>query len=78
MLIWQLSLLMLGTGWHSVHPIKPVDGPIKYVLNTIQGMLRLNMGLIVYEETLLQQLHIAIGAISSFEPYFINCGFWRH
>ena len=58
-------------------PYYPVDGPIEFVFNTIQGMLRINMGLINSENTLIHQLQLVINGIPSVAPYFTHCGFWR-
>ena len=59
-------------------PYYPVDGPIEYVFNTIQGILRINMANITDEASLTTELLDAITSIQTFEPYFINCGFWRN
>ena len=56
----------------------PVDGPIEYVFNTIQGTLRINMALIYDGPSLVAEIYAAIGDIVIFEPYFVNCGFWRN
>ena len=58
-------------------PYYSVDGPIEYVFNTIQGILRINMARIVDMNTLTVELLHAITSIQTFEPYFVNCGFWR-
>ena len=58
-------------------PYYPVDGPIEYVFNTIQGVLRIRMDLIVDGPSLIAELNQAITGIPSFEPYFVNCGFIR-
>ena len=58
-------------------PYYPVDGPIEFVFNTIQGMLRLHMNQINDEASLTYQLVAAINGIPTFAPYFIHCGFWR-
>ena len=54
----------------------PVDGPIEYVFNTIQGVLRVRNYLISDAATLQNEIDHAIVTIPSFAPYFINCGFW--
>ena len=54
----------------------PVDGPNKYVINTIQGVLRVRNYLISDAATLLNKIDHAIATIPSFAPYFINYGFW--
>ena len=56
-------------------PYYPVDGPIEYVFNTIQGILQVRMDRITDGDSLVQEMNVAIAAIPSFEPYFINCGF---
>ena len=58
-------------------PYYPIDGPIEFVFNTVQGMLRINMAQITDETTLTQHLVGAINGIPTFAPYFIHCGFWR-
>jgi hypothetical protein len=58
-------------------PYYPFDGPIKFVFNTIQGMLRLQMNQINDEASLTHQLVAAINGIPTFAPYFIHCGFWQ-
>ena len=58
-------------------PSYPIDGPIEFVFNTVQGMLRINMAQITDETILTQQLVGAINGIPTFEPYFTHCGFWR-
>lgn len=57
-------------------PYYPVDGPIEYVFNTIQSILRIRMDHITDGPSLLQELNVAIAGIPSFESYFLNCGFW--
>lgn len=56
-------------------PYYPVDGPIEYVFNTIQGILQVRMDRITDGDSLVQEMNVAIASIPSFEPYFINCGF---
>ena len=56
-------------------PYYPVDGPIEYVFNTIQGILRIRMDAITGGTSLLNELNLAIASIPSFESYFVNCGF---
>lgn len=75
----QMVALIYAAGHRIVFraPYYPVDGPIEYVFNTIQGILRLRIEYIHDEASLLQNLNTAISSIPSFEPYFINCGFWR-
>lgn len=59
-------------------PYYPIDGPIEYVFNTIQGMLRINMDYVTDGPSLVAEVGYAIGNITTFEPYFINCGYWRN
>jgi len=61
----QMSAIIIAGGHHIVFraPYYSVDGPIEYVFNTIQGVLR-------------KEIDHAIVFIPSFAPYFINCGFW--
>ena len=56
-------------------PYYPVDGPIEYVFNTIQGTLQINNHLIVDGPTLVEELLTAVADIPTFVAYFINCGF---
>ena len=75
----QMSAIIIGAGHRLVFraPYYPVDGPIEYVFNTIQGVLRIRNDVIVDGASLQNEILVAIAAIPSFEPYFINCGFWR-
>ena len=57
-------------------PYCPIDGTIEYVFNTTQGMLIMNMHKISNGQTLVHEVGVAIAAIPTFVPYFINCGFW--
>lgn len=59
-------------------PYYPIDGPIEYVFNTIQCILRIRIDAITDGTTLIHELRGAIASIPSFEPYFVNCGFWRN
>ena len=59
-------------------PYYPVDGPIEYVFNTLQGILRSNMHNINDHASLLHEIDNGITAMDDFAPYFINCGFWRN
>lgn len=52
-------------------PYYTVDGPIEYVFNTIQGILRIRMDAITEGTSLLNELNLAIASIPSFEPYFV-------
>ncbi len=44
-------------------PYYPVDGPIEYAFNTIQGILRIDMDQIVDEATLIHDLFGSIASI---------------
>jgi len=57
-------------------PYYPDNGPIECVFNTIQGILRINMAQIIDMNTLTVELLGAITSIQTFEPYFVDCGFW--
>ena len=76
----QMVALIYAAGHRLVFraPYYPVDGPIEYVFNTIQGILRIRMDAINDGPSLLNELYLAIASIPSFEPYFVNCGFWRN
>lgn len=75
-----MALLIFQAGHRLVFraPYYPVDGPIEYVFNTIQGTLRINMGLITDGESLRDEVLDAIADIGDFVAYFINCGYWRN
>jgi transposase len=75
-----MAAVIIASGHRLVFraPYYPIDGPIEYVFNTIQGVLRIRNDLIVDGATLQHELNIAIASIPSFVPYFINCGFWRN
>ena len=74
----QMSLLIFMAGHRLVFraPYYPIDGPIEYVFNTIQGTLRINMASIKDGPSLVAEVIAAISDIHTFEPYFINCGYW--
>ena len=59
-------------------PYYPTDGPIEYVFNTLQCLLRTNLHRIVDAPSLLDEIGNAIQAMDDFSAYFINCGFWRN
>lgn len=75
----QMAAIIIGAGHRLVFraPYYPVDGPIEYVFNTIQGILRIRNDRITDGPTLQHEIDVAIASIPSFAPYFINCGFWR-
>ena len=74
----HMSAIIIAAGHRIVFraPYYPVDGPIEYVFNTIQGVLRVRNYLISDAATLQNEIDHAIATIPSFAPYFINCGFW--
>ena len=74
----QMALLIFVAGHRLVFraPYYPIDGPIEYVFNTIQGTLRINMAKIVDGPSLIAEVAAAIGDIKTFVPYFKNCGYW--
>ena len=76
----QMTLLIFMAGHRLVFraPYYPIDGPIEieYVFNIIQGTLRINMASIKDGPSLVAKVIAAIGNIQTFEPYFINCGYW--
>jgi len=75
----QMAAIIISAGHRLVFraPYYPIDGPIEYVFNTIQGLLRYRNSLITDTATLKNEIDNAIVAIPTFAPYFINCGFWR-
>ena len=57
-------------------PCYPVDGPIEYVFNTVQSHMTINMHKVANNGGgLCNQTRIAITAITTFVPYFENCGY---
>lgn len=58
-------------------PYYPVDGPIEYVFNTVQCLLRINNHRISDGQSLTNEVVASIASIQTFVPYFTNCGFWR-
>ena len=73
----QMSAIIHAAGHRIVFraPYYPVDGPIEFVFNTIQGILRVRMDLITDGPSLVQEMNVAIASIPTFEPYFMHCGF---
>ena len=74
----QMSLLVFNAGHRLVFraPSYHIDGPIEYIFNTIQGSLSINMANIADGPSLVDEVIASIGKIQTFEPYFINCGYW--
>lgn len=56
-------------------PYCPVDGPVEFVFNTIQILLRALLYGTKTSEELVQAIQQAVASIDSFENYFMNCGF---
>ena len=56
-------------------PYWPVDGPIEFVFNTIQTLVRAKLYEIRTGEDLVGAIYEAVASIDSFANYFINCGF---
>ena len=75
-----VAALIHGHGHRLVFraPYYAVDGPIEYVFNTIQSILRTNMHNITDHASLLNEIDNAIASIDDFSPYFVNCGYWRN
>ena len=74
----QMATLIFAAGHRLAFrvPYYPVDGPIEYVFNTIQGTLCINMDAITDGPSLVAAVGAAIGDIQSFVEYFENCGYW--
>lgn len=74
-----MSVLIFAAGHRLAFraPYYPIDGPIEYVFNTVQGTLRINMDAITDGPSLVAEVTAAIGDIQTFEPYFVNCSYWR-
>jgi hypothetical protein len=53
----------------------PVDGPVKYVFNTIECALRINNHLIFDVPSLIDEMRNVIANIKTVVPYFIYRGF---
>ena len=58
-------------------PYWPVDGPIEFVFNTIQTLVRAQLYDIRTAQDLLAAVYGAVASIDTFRNYFINCGFVR-
>ena len=74
----QLSLLICMAGHRLIlgAPYDPINGPIEYMFNTIQGTFRINMASIVDGPPLVDKGVAAIVDIQTFDPYFVNCWYW--
>ena len=75
-----ISALIYASGHRIVFraPYYPVDGPIEYVFNTLQCMLRTRLHKVIDGPSLINEIGNVIQAMINFEPYFIHCGFWRN
>jgi hypothetical protein len=59
-------------------PYYPIDGPIEFVFNTVQTYLAINMHQVENNGNSLRYWTInGITQITTFVPYFRNCGFHR-
>ena len=56
-------------------PYWPVDGPIEFIFNTIQTLIRARLYQITSQEDLVQAIYQSVASIDSFASYFVNCGF---
>ena len=56
-------------------PYYACDGPIEYIFNTLQSMLRSNLQNIVVGDDIVRELGRAIASIDDFSVYFKHCGF---
>lgn len=56
-------------------PYWAVDGPIEYVFNTLQSMLKSRLHQIRNMDDLQQAVYQSIQSMDNFGPYFVNCGF---
>ena len=74
----QMSLLIFMAGHRLIFQALyyPIDGPIEYVFNMIQGPLCINLANIVDGPTLVDKEVAAIGDNETFELYYVNCGYW--
>jgi hypothetical protein len=70
---------MIITAGHRIvyrAPYYPVDGPIKYVFNTIQQELGRRMHLIQDLPSLYAHINaIIVAFLHDFRPYFLHCGY---
>ena len=58
-------------------PYWPVDGPIEFVFNTIQTLVRAQLYDIRTAQDLLAAVYGAVASIDTFRNYIINCGVVR-
>ena len=69
---------MFGHGMVFWAPYYPIDGPIEFVFNPIQGFSRYNLHKIKTSVDLLDEMDNAIQSIVYLQPYFHHCGYWRN
>ena len=62
-----------GVVFHA--PYWPVDGPIEFIFNTVQTLIRARLYQITSPEDLVQAIYQSVASIDSFASYFINCRF---
>ena len=59
-------------------PYYPIDGPIEFVFNTVEAYLAINMYNVQNTGISLRHWTMnGIGNITTFVPYFNNCGYHR-
>ena len=76
----QMAALIFAAGHRLAFraPYYPVDGPIEFVFNTVQGHLVINMHKVSNNGiSLCNETCVAIASIPTFVPYFENCGYHR-
>lgn len=76
----QMAALIIAAGHRLAYraPYYPVDGPIEFVFNTVQGHLMINMHKVKNNGvTLCNETRAAIASIPTFIPYFEHCGYVR-
>jgi hypothetical protein len=56
-------------------PYRPVDGPIEYVFNTLQGEISRRIGEIQDDNSFVAVIRDVITNLTGFDAYFVNCGY---
>ena len=56
-------------------PYWAVDGPIEFIFNTIQTLIRARLYEIRTGQDLVGAIYESVQSIDTYENYFINCGF---
>ena len=58
-------------------PYRPVDGPVEYVIHTIEEKLKKRTRYITDDASLYQQIRAVVANfdIASIDRYFANCGY---